>query len=325
MAKLRLKDAINDALKVAMRQDSRVLVMGEDVGLNGGVFTVTAGIANEFGEERAVDTPLAEAGIVGTAIGMALYGLRPVVELQFDGFVPPAHEQIVNQMARIRNRSRGRFSCQMVIRVPSFGGIYALEHHSESIESWYANNPGIKLVVPATPYDAKGLLLAAIEDPDPVMYFEPKALYFGMREEVPEEHYTVPIGKARVAREGKDVTVIAYGMMVHTALAAADRAAAHGVACTVIDLRSIVPMDVETVIEHVKRTGRAVVVSEAPRTCSVASEIIALINDHALLHLEAPVARVTGFDVPVPYRVSEDLYRPDPVRVLEAIEKVRNF
>lgn len=326
MAKMRLKDAINDALKVAMRKDDRVLIMGEDVGRNGGVFTVTAGIYDEFGAERAIDTPLAESGIVGSAMGMAVYGLRPVVEIQFDGFLAPAHEHIVNQMSRIRHRSRGRFHCPMVIRVPSFGGIYALEHHSESIEAWYANVPGIKIVAPTTPYDAKGLLLSAIEDPDPVMYLEPKAMYFGMREEVPEDYYTVPIGKARVAREGDDVTVIAWGMMVHTALQAAEKAAAEkGVQCTVIDLRTINPLDAGTIIESVQRTGRVVVVTEAPRTASFASEIIALINDKALLSLEAPVARVTGFDTPMPYRTNEDLYRPDAGRVLEAIYQVKFY
>lgn len=326
MAKMQLAQAINDALKLAMRKDPRVLVMGEDVGVNGGVFRVTDGLYAEFGEQRAIDTPLAESGFVGAAIGLAINGMRPVVELQFEGFLAPAHEHVVNQIARIRHRSRGRFSCPLVMRIPSFGGIKALEHHSESIEAWYANNPGLKIVVPSNPYDAKGLLLAAIEDPDPVMYFEPKALYRAFRAEVPEEYYTVPIGKAAIAREGSDVTILTYGRVVHTALEAAETAAnERGWQVEVVDLRSLVPLDVETIIESVKKTRRAVVLTEAPQTSGFHSEVIAQINDHALEYLEAPVARITGFDVPMPYRLSEDLFLPTPARVLEAVEKVMTY
>lgn len=325
MARMTLIQAINDALKTAMRRDPTVLVMGEDVGVNGGVFRATDGIYQEFGPDRAIDTPLAEAGIIGTAIGMAVNGLKPVAEIQFDGFLAPAHEHVVNHLARVRWRSRGRFAAPMVIRIPSFGGIRALEHHSESIEAWYMNNPGLKIVVPATAYDAKGLLLAAIEDPDPVLYLEPKRLYRAFREEVPEGHYTVPIGKARIAREGKDVSLITYGAMVHVALEAAEQAAQQGVEVEVIDLRSLVPLDIEAIVASVQKTGRVVVLNEAPRSASVASEIIALINDKALLHLEAPVARVTGFDTPMPYLLNEDLYLPNPERVLEAIQEVRSY
>lgn len=321
-----LIQAINDALKVAMRRDPNVLILGEDVGVNGGVFRATDGIYKEFGPERAIDTPLAESGFVGAAAGMAVYGLRPVVEIQFDGFLAPAHEHVVNHIARIRHRSRGRFSCPMVIRIPSWGGIKALEHHSESIEAWYANNPGLKMVAPSNPYDAKGLLLAAIEDPDPVLYFEPKRLYRAFRADVPEEHYTVPIGQAAIARDGRDLTILAYGVHVRTALEAAEQAAQErGWEAEVVDLRTLNPLDLDTIIGSVKKTGRVVVVTEAPRTGGFHSELIALINDHALEYLEAPVARVTGFDVPMPYLLNEDLFLPDAGRVMEAIESVRTY
>lgn len=326
MAKMTLIKSINDALKVAMRKDPNVLIIGEDVGVNGGVFRATEGIHQEFGADRAIDAPLAESGFVGAAMGMALYGLKPVVEIQFDGFLAPAHEHVVNQIARVRHRSRGRFTCPMVIRVPSWGGIKALEHHSESIENWYVNNPGLKIVAPSNPYDAKGLLLAAIEDPDPVMYFEPKSLYFSFRAEVPEEYYTVPIGKAAIAREGSDLTILSYGRHVHTALEAAEKAAAeHGLQAEVVDLRTLNPLDLDTIIGSVKKTRRVVIVTEAPRSGGFHSELIAQINDHALEYLEAPVARVTGFDVPMPYLLSEDFFLPDAGRVLDAIVEVKNY
>lgn len=326
MAKMTLIQAINDALKVAMRRDENVLVMGEDVGVNGGVFRATDGIYQEFGPNRAIDTPLAESGFVGAATGMAVYGLKPVVEIQFDGFLAPAQEHLVNHIARIRHRSRGRFTCPLVLRIPAFGGIKALEHHSESIENWYVNNPGLKVVVPSNPYDAKGLLLTAIDDPDPVMYFEPKRLYRAFRQEVPEGYYTVPLGKAAIAREGKDLTILTYGVHVHTALEAAEKAAAErGWQAEVVDLRSLNPLDLETIIGSVKKTGRVVIVTEAPRTGGFHSELIAQINDHALEYLEAPVARVTGFDVPMPYLLSEDLFIPDAGRVFEAITSVQSY
>ncbi|OTA41751.1 MAG: 2-oxoisovalerate dehydrogenase, partial [Symbiobacterium thermophilum] len=324
MAKLTMIQAINDALRVAMRQDSTVVLLGEDIGVNGGVFRATDGLIQEFGPDRVIDCPLAESGFVGAAIGMAVNGLRPVVEVQFDGFLAPAHEHVANHLSRIRHRSRGRFSCPMVIRIPSWGGIRALEHHSESIEGWYLNIPGLKMVAPSNPYDAKGLLLAAIADPDPVLFMEPKRLYRAFRAEVPEGYYTVPLGQAAVVREGTDMTVLTYGVHVHTALEAAEQAAAqYGWQAEVIDLRSLNPLDLDTIIHSVKKTGRAVVVSEAPRTGGFHSELVALINDHALEYLEAPVARVTGFDVPMPYLLSEDLYIPDAGRVLEAMQAVR--
>lgn len=326
MAKLTLIQAINDALRVAMRQDSSVVLLGEDIGVNGGVFRATDKLIDEFGPDRVIDCPLAESGFVGAAIGMAVNGLKPVVEVQFDGFLAPAHEQVANHLSRIRHRSRGRFTCPMVIRIPSWGGIKALEHHSESIENWYLNIPGLKMVAPSNPYDAKGLLLAAIADPDPVLYMEPKRLYRAFRAEVPEGWYTVPLGQAAVVREGSDLTVLSYGVHVHTALEAAEQAAAqHGWQAEVIDLRSLNPLDLDTIIASVKKTGRAVVVSEAPRTGGFHSELVALINDHALEYLEAPVARVTGFDVPMPYLLTEDLYIPDAGRVLEAMQAVRTY
>lgn len=326
MAKLTLIQAINDALKTAMRQDPDVVLLGEDIGINGGVFRATDGLIQEFGGDRVIDCPLAESGFLGAAVGMAVYGLKPVVEVQFDGFLAPAHEHLVNHVARVRNRSRGRFSCPLVLRVPSWGGIKALEHHSESIENWYVNVPGLKIVAPSNPYDAKGLLLSAIVDPDPVLFFEPKRLYRAFRAEVPEGYYTVPIGKAAVAREGTDLTILTYGVHVHTALDAAEKAAAeHGWQAEVIDLRTLDPIDLDTVIGSVKKTGRAVVLSEAPRTGGFHSELIALINDHALEYLEAPVARVTGFDVPMPYLLSEDLYIPDAGRVMDAITAVQTY
>lgn len=326
MPKMTLIQAINDGLKVAMRRDPNVLIIGEDVGVNGGVFRATEGIYAEFGAERAIDAPLAESGFVGAAMGMAVYGLKPVVEVQFEGFLAPAHEHLVNQIARVRNRSRGRWNCPLVLRLPSWGGIKALEHHSESIENWYVNNPGLKIVAPSNPYDAKGLLLAAIDDPDPVLYMEPKRLYRAFRADVPEEYYTVPIGKAAIAREGSDVTILTYGVHVHTALEAAEKAAAeHGWQAEVVDLRSLNPLDLDTIIGSVKKTRRAVVLNEAPRSGGFASELIALINDHALEYLEAPVARVTGFDVPMPYLLSEDFYLPDAARVLEAITSVKTY
>ncbi|MGE5676111.1 MAG: alpha-ketoacid dehydrogenase subunit beta [Mycobacterium leprae] len=326
MAKMTLIAAINNALKVAMQKDPNVVVIGEDVGINGGVFRATDGLIKEFGGERVIDSPLAESGFIGAAMGMAIYGLRPVAEVQFDGFLAPAHEHLVNHIARIRHRSRGRWHVPMVIRIPSFGGIKALEHHSESIEGWYLNNPGLKIVVPSNPYDAKGLLLAAIEDNDPVLFMEPKRLYRAFRAEVPEEYYTVPIGKAAIAREGSDMTILTYGPHVHTALEAAEKAYAdHGWQTEVVDLRSLNPLDLDTILASVKKTRRVVVLNEAPRTNAFTSELIALINDHALEYLEAPVARVTGFDVPMPYLLTEDLYIPDAGRVLDAMVGVKSY
>lgn len=326
MARLTLVQAINDALRTEMTLDSRVVLLGEDIGVNGGVFRATEGLLEEFGENRVIDTPLAESAIIGTAFGMAVYGLRPVPEIQFSGFLPPAFDQIISHVARIRNRSRGRFTAPMVIRAPYAGGIRAPEHHSESPEAFYAHIPGIKVVIPSNPYDAKGLLIASIRDPDPVLFLEPKSIYRAFRQEVPAGDYTVPIGKASVVRSGDDVTVIAWGAMVRVALEAAERAEKeHGWSCEVIDLRTISPVDRDTIIHSVQKTGRAVIVHEAPRQAGFGAEIIALINEQALLYLEAPVVRVTGFDVTMPLFALEDYYLPDAHRVLLGLERVMTF
>jgi pyruvate dehydrogenase E1 component beta subunit len=325
MPQLNLVQAVNNALKTEMRRDERVLVIGEDVGVDGGVFRATEGLLQEFGPQRAIDTPLAESGIVGTAIGMAVYGLRPVAEIQFDGFMPPAFDQIVCHAARLRWRSRGRFQVPLVIRAPYGGGIRALEHHSESPELYYAHTPGLKVVTPASPYDAKGLLIAAIRDPDPVIFLEPKRLYRAFREEVPEGDYTVPLGKARVARDGTDVTLICWGSMTHGALQVAEELhEKQATSVEIVDLRTLVPLDFETISESVKKTGRAVVVQEAPRASGFASEITALITERLLLHLEAPVVRVTGFDIAMPYFRMENYYLPDVGRVARGVLQALN-
>ncbi len=325
MAKLNMVEAINLALREEMERDSRVVVLGEDVGREGGVFRVTDGLQEKFGLDRVVDTPLAESGIVGTAMGMALYGLRPIAEIQFDGFLYPCLDQITNHIGRIRNRSRGRFTCPLVIRVPYGGGIHAPEHHSESPEAILAHTPGIKVVIPATPYEAKGLLLSSIRDPDPVIFLEPKRIYRAIREEVPEGDYTIPLGKARLVQEGKDVTVIAWGAMVREALNAAEQMKADKVDVEIIDLRTISAMDVEAVVNSIRKTGRGVIVHEAPKTCGLGAEIIALINEKAFLSLQAPIERVTGFDIPVPLLKSEHYYLPNPQRIAMAVKKVMSF
>ena len=311
--------ALNQALAAEMERDDTVLVMGEDVGPDGGVFRVTEGLIERFGDKRVLDTPLAESSIIGTAIGLAVGGFRPVTEIQFMGFIYPAVNQLFAHAARLRNRSRGRLSVPLVVRMPYGGGIRPPEHHSESYEAVLANTPGLKVVIPSTPFDAKGLLIAAIRDNDPVVFLEPKKIYRAFREEVPVEPYALPIGQARIAREGDDVTVISYGAMVHVALAAAERAAEDQISVEVVDLRSIVPLDVETFIGSVQKTGRAVVVHEAPRTCGVGAEIAAQINERALLSLLNPVERVTGFDTVFPGALLEDHYMPSADRVLTAI------
>jgi len=325
MARLNMVEAINLALREEMERDSRMVILGEDVGREGGVFRVTDGLQKTFGPDRVVDTPLAESGIVGTAMGMALYGLRPVAEIQFDGFLYPCLDQITNHIGRIRNRSRGRFTCPLVIRVPYGGGIHAPEHHSESPEAILAHTPGIKVVIPSTPYEAKGLLLSSIRDPDPVIYLEPKRIYRAIREEVPEGDYTLPLGKARLVQEGRDVTIIAWGAMVREALTAAEQLRADKVDAEVIDLRTISPMDVDSLIHSIRKTGRGVIVHEAPKTCGPGAEIIALINEKALLSLQAPIERVTGFDIPVPLMKSEHYYLPNPGRIVMAVKKVMSF
>nr|WP_256422433.1 alpha-ketoacid dehydrogenase subunit beta [Halobellus rarus] len=309
--------AVNDALHTEMGRDDRVVVFGEDVAESGGVFRATDELLEEFGSKRVVDTPLSEIAIVGGAAGMAMYGYRPVAEIQFSGFLPPAFDQLVTNASRIRWRTRGELSAPMVVRMPYGAGVRALEHHSESLEGAYAHIPGLQVVVPSTPADTKGLLTAAIRDPDPVLFMEPKRIYRSIREEVPEGEHEVPIGEAAVRREGEDVTVVAWGSMMPPTLEAVEEG---GVDAEVIDLRSISPMDTETVVESVKKTGRCVVAHEGPRTLGVGSEIVARINDEALMYLEAPIERVTGFDTPVPLLSMEDFYFPHPPRILDGIE-----
>jgi pyruvate dehydrogenase E1 component beta subunit len=325
MAKLNMVEAINLGLREEMGRDDRIVILGEDVGREGGVFRVTDGLQQKFGEDRVVDTPLAELGIVAVAFGMAVYGIRPIAEIQFEGFLYPCLDQISNHIGRIRNRSRGRFTCPLVIRVPYGGGIHAPEHHSDSPEAILAHIPGIKVVIPSTPYEAKGLLLSSIRDPDPVIFMEPKRIYRAIREEVPEGDYTVPLGKARLVQEGKDVTIVAWGAMVREVLNAAEQLKGDKIDVEIIDLRTISPMDVEAVITSIRKTGRGVIVHEAPKTCGLGAEIIALINEKALLSLQAPIERVTGFDIPVPLMKTEHYYLPNPKRIAMAVRKVMSF
>jgi 2-oxoisovalerate dehydrogenase E1 component beta subunit len=296
MPTLTMVQAVNDALKTAMRRDKSVLVFGEDVGPKGGVFLATEGLTKEFGKERCFDTPLSEDGIVGTAIGMALNGMRPVAEIQFQDFIFPAFDQIVSEAAKFRYRSGGQYTVPLVIRTPYGGGIRGGLYHSQSGEAYFCHTPGLKVVIPSTPEDAKGLLLASIEDPDPVIFMEPKALYRTTKSDVPADYYTTPLSTLRTARPGKDVTVFCYGAMVPVCLKAADQAAEKGVDCLVVDLRTLLPLDEEGVLEAAKQTGRVVVVHEAPRFCGYGGEISALVAENIIEYMEAPVARVTGFD-----------------------------
>ena len=318
---LTLVQAVRDGLKSEMERDDDVLVIGEDVGENGGVFRATEGLIEEFGEDRVIDTPLAESGIVGTAIGMAAYGLRPVPEIQFSGFMYPAFDQIVSHAARLRTRSRGQFTCPMVVRAPYGGGIRAPEHHAESKEAIYVHEAGLKVVIPSTPYDTKGLLAASIRDPDPVIFLEPKLIYRAFREDVPEEPYTVELGEAAVRREGSDVSVFTWGAMTRPTIAAAESVAGDGIECEVVDMRTLSPMDREAIVESFKKTGRAVIVHEAPKTGGLAGEITATINEEALYYQEAPIERVTGFDVPYPLYALEDYYLPEDTRIEDAIRE----
>jgi pyruvate dehydrogenase E1 component beta subunit len=316
-----MAQAITDALDLALAKDHTVLVIGEDVGRTGGVFRVTDGLMPKYGEDRVIDTPVAESAIVGVSLGMAIAGLRPVAELQFMGFSYPAFDQIVNHVARIRNRSRHRFSAPMVIRIPFGGGIGAAEHHSESMEAIYAHTPGLKVVVPSTPYDAKGLLLAAIEDPDPVIFCEPIRLYRAVKEEVPDDWYTVPIGEARVERSGSDVTLVSWGAMTKETRGAAEVLATEGIQAEVVDLRSLVPLDRETLVASVAKTGRVVVIHEAPRTAGFGAEVVSVVAEECLYDLTAPVERVTGWDTVFPLKRGEHLYLPTVERVAAAARR----
>jgi pyruvate dehydrogenase E1 component beta subunit len=320
MPQLTLVQAINSTLAHEMQRDDRVVLLGEDVGLNGGVFRVTEGLQARFGKDRVVDTPLDESGIMGSAIGLAIGGMRPIPEIQFEGFLGPAYDQLVNHAARMRTRTRGAITVPMTVRIPVGGGIHAPELHSDSPEAIYAHSPGLKVVMPSTPYDAKGLLLAAIRDPDPVIYFEPKRVYRSFREEVPDEDYTIEIGRAKVVSEGTDITVVTWGAPVFQCLGALDNLP-EDVSVELIDLRTIYPIDIETIAQSVQRTGRCVVVHEAPKTAGMGAEISSLIQEHCFLHLEAPVQRCTGFDTIMPYYKLELDYLPETPRIQKAIEE----
>jgi pyruvate dehydrogenase E1 component beta subunit len=316
--------AVNDALRIEMRRDQRVVVLGEDVGKFGGVFRATTGLYDEFGPDRVFDTPLAEAGIIGSAVGMALYGLRPVPEIQFADFIYPAYDQIVNELAKFRYRSGGQYPCPVVIRTPYGGGIRGGHYHSQSPEAYFAHTPGLKVVIPSNPYDAKGLLLSAIRGEDPVIFMEPKRVYRAAKGEVPEGDYTVPLGQAKVVREGSQLTVLCYGAMVHTCVEAAQMAEKDGFDPEIIDLRTLLPLDAETVLASVRKTGRVVIAHEAPKTCGYGAELAAMIAEKALMSLEAPINRVAGFDTPFPYTL-ENEYLPSPDRVALAIKQTAQF
>ena len=324
MPSMTMVQAIQDALRIALREDPRVVLMGEDVGRNGGVFRVTEGLQAEFGAQRVADTPLAENGIIGGAIGMALYGMKPVAEIQFVDFIYPAFDQIVSELSKMRWRSAGQYSCPVVVRAPYGGGIRGGLYHSQSPEAYFCHTAGLTVVIPATPSEAKGLLLSAIAGEDPVIFLEPKRLYRSMREEVPEGRYTTPLSKAEVVRSGEHVSVIAYGAMVPTALEAASEAETRGWSVEVVNLRTLVPLDAETMLESVRKTGRVVLLHEAPRTCGFGAELAALIAEQALTSLQAPVLRVTGYDTPFPYTL-EHAYLPDAPRVLRALEHVMAY
>lgn len=322
MARMNIVQAVNRGLQQEMARNPAVVVLGEDVGRNGGVFRVTEGLLDRFGEDRVIDTPLSESGIVGVSIGMAAYGLVPVVEIQFMGFLYAAMEQLISHASRIRTRSRGRYHCPIVVRTPYGAGIHAPEHHSESTEAMLVHTPGLKVVVPAGPYEAKGLLISAIRDPDPVIFLEPARIYRAIKEEVPDEEYVIPLGMARRVREGDDLTLISWGAMLRTTVEAATQAATEGISAEVIDLRTLSPMDSESILASTRKTGRVVVVHEAPRTGGLGGEIAALIAERALDYLKAPIVRVTGFDTAVPLFRMEEYYLPNKERVLQAIHHV---
>ena len=316
--------AVNDALRIEMRKNPNIVILGEDVGNFGGVFRATSGLQEEFGKDRVMDTPLAEAGIIGSAIGMALYGLRPVAEIQFSDFIYPAFDQIVNELAKFRYRSGGEYPAPMVIRTPYGGGIRGGHYHSQSPEAYFAHTPGLKVVIPSNPYDAKGLLLSAMREEDPILFMEPKRVYRASRGEVPEGEYTIPIGQAKIVRPGKGVTVLCYGAMVHSVVEAVEKQGAAEFDPEVIDLRTLVPLDTETVLESVRKTGRVVIVYEAPKTCGYGAELSAIIAEKALLHLEAPIARVAGLDTPFPYTLELE-YLPSPERIAKAIAETARY
>jgi len=323
--KMHMVAALNSALKNAMSENDKVILLGEDIGVDGGVFRVSEGLQSQFGSDRVVDTPLAEAGIVGASIGMALNGLKPVPEIQFSGFSYQAFHHIKQHMARFNQRSNGEVSLPIVLRAPCSGGIRALEHHSESPESFFIHCQGIKVVMPSGPYDAKGLMIAAIKDPNPVIFLEPKKIYRSFKEEVPEEAYDIELGKANVIQEGKDVTIISWGAMMRVTKEAVEEIESSGTSCEVIDLRTLWPFDMETIRKSCEKTGRVVIVQEATRACSLSSELAAQIQERCILKLSAPIQRVTSWDLPYPQFALENYFLPNPTRVKRAIIKVMEF
>ena len=326
MARMNMVDALNLALDEALRTDDTVVLLGQDIGQDEGVFRVTANLLKRYGDKRVLDTPLAESGIVGAAIGMALYGLRPVAEMQFSGFAYQGFHQVEQHLSRFRNRTRGRFGQAVVIRMPYGGGIRAIEHHSESREAYYAHTPGVQMVIPSGPRNARALLLESIRSPDPVVFFEPKALYRAFKEEVPDEPETMPIGKAEVVRTGTDITLISYGAMMRPTLEAADGLVeTEGASVEVIDLLTVSPLDTETITNSVSKTGRAVVIHEGARTCGIGAEVVARIVENALMYLEAPIRRVTGYDVHFPYFARERAFLPNADRISHAAREVLAF
>ena len=318
-------EALNQGLTQAMEKDDTILVFGEDSGFEGGVFRATKGLQEKFGVKRCFDTPLTEAGIIGSGIGMAINGLKPVAEIQFQGFIFPALNQIMIHAARMRNRSRGKYTVPMVIRMPYGGGIRALEHHSESIEAMLAHVPGLKVVVPSNPYDTKGLIVAAINDPDPVIFLEPKRIYRAFKQEIPDEMYEVPIGKARIVSEGDDITVVAWGALVPEAIKAVETLKEKGIDVELIDLRTISPIDTETIVESVKKTGRFLVVHEAVKSFGPGAELISIINEKAFLNLEAPPTRLTGFDITIPLAKGEHHFMITPKQIEDKVEELVKF
>lgn len=324
--KLTIIQAITEAMDQKLEQDERVILMGEDIGMNGGVFRATEGLLDKYGSNRVVDTPLAESGIIGSAIGLALNGMLPLVEIQFLAFIYPGFEQLVTHATRMRYRTRGQFTIPLVIRTPYGAGIRGPELHSESVETFFAHTPGLKVVAPSNPYDAKGLLISAIEDPDPVIFMEPTKLYRAFKETVPQEMYRVPIGEAKVVQEGTDLTIFAWGAMLREALLAAKKMESEkGWKCEVVDLRTLYPLDKETILQSIKKTGRALVVHEAHKTAGLGAEIISLINDEALIYLKAPIKRIAGFDIPVPPFSVENDYLPTVERVKQGITETILF
>lgn len=324
MAELNILEAVRSTLEQEMERNDKIIILGEDVGPNGGVFRATQGLIDKFGDKRVLDTPLNESGIIGFAIGMALYGLKPVPEIQFSDFIYPAMDQILSEMAKFRYRSGGEFPCPMVIRTPYGGGVKGSHYHSQSPEAYFSHTPGIKIVIPSNPYDTKGLLTSALRSEDPILFMEPKKIYRAFKEEVPDGEYTVPIGKANISREGSDLTLVSYGSMLHIALDAAELASREGIDCEVIDLRTVYPLDIETLEKSVKKTGRFVSVTESPRTVGFGAELSALVAERWIEYMEAPILRVTGYDTPFPFTL-ERHYMPTPERVLDYVRRAYNY